>query len=183
MRQSYTFLPDDDMDHLFLHAPEVISMVRANGCVLDTQLDTLGITKLPGDLHINRDSLVTWRQHAHVLSHTDSRLKFANYLQMRVERDDPLLQLQRKQLDQAAKVVQRAAKLKEKEDLLEKEKAAKNAEKTAEKQRRLALTVTQRKMEDTERKAKNALSKAAKESATAANLVNALELLADAEEI
>ena len=55
------------MDHLFLHAPEVIHTIRADGCVKDSFLDELQICKLEGDLHMNRDGLVTWRQHAQVM--------------------------------------------------------------------------------------------------------------------
>ena len=80
------------MDHLFLHAPEVIHTIRADGCVKDSFLDELQICKLEDDLHIKRDGLVTWRQHAQVMSHTASKAKFVDYLLMRHERNDPILQ-------------------------------------------------------------------------------------------
>ena len=51
-----------------------------------------------------------------------------------------MLQLQRKQQEQAAKVVLRATKLKEKEDDAVGEKALEAAEKATEKDRHLALT-------------------------------------------
>jgi hypothetical protein len=95
------------MDHLFLHAPEVIHTIRANGCVKDSFLDELQICKLEGDLHINRDGLVTWRQHAQVMSHTSSKAKFVDYLLMRSERNDPVLKQQRKLQAQAEKLIQR----------------------------------------------------------------------------
>lgn len=87
MNQSYTVLEDEKMDELFLHAPEIINTVRNNGCVTDDLLDTFEIVKL----HINRDDMVTWREHSHVLSHSDSKAKFTNYLRMWTERDDPAL--------------------------------------------------------------------------------------------
>ena len=80
IRQCYnTEIPDPEMDHLFLHAPEVIRTVRANGVVADKLLDTLGIFKLEEGEHINRDGLITWRQHAMVLSHVSSKEKFVDY--------------------------------------------------------------------------------------------------------
>ena len=177
LAQSYTVLDDGVIDHMFLHAPEVIRTVIADGCVTDSLLEFLEIVKLPEDLHIDSDNLVTWRQHAHVLSHTDSKAKFVNYLQMRTERDDPVLQLQRKQQEQAAKVVLRATKLKEKEDNAVREKALKAAEKAAEKDRRLALTQEERKIEDTERKSAAARSKILKAAASAEQLRNAVAVL------
>lgn len=177
LAQSYTVLDDSVIDHMFLHAPEVIRTVVADGCVTDELLDSLNIVKLPGDLHINRDNLVTWRQHAHVLSHIDSKVKFVNYLQMRTERDDPVLQLQRKQQEQAAKVVLRATKLKEKEDNAVREKAHKAAEKAVEKDRRLGLTQEERKIEDTEKKSAAARIKILKAAESAEQLRNAVAVL------
>ena len=78
IRQCYTEIPDAEMDHMLLHAPEVIQTVRANGVVPDKLLDTLGIFKLEESEHINRDGLVTWRQHAMVSSHVSSTEKLVN---------------------------------------------------------------------------------------------------------
>ena len=118
MQQCYSHITEEDMDHMFLQAPEVIHMIRAEGCVKDVLLDELGICKLQGNMHINRDDLVTWRQHAHVLSHAASKEKFVDYLLMRNERNDPALQQQRKLQEQAAKVIQRAAAAQEKAECL-----------------------------------------------------------------
>lgn len=170
MNQSYTVLEDEEMDELFLHAPEIINTVRNDGCVTDNLLDTLGIVKLPGDLHINRDNMVTWRQHAHVLSHIDSKAKFTNYLRMRAERDDPALQLQKKDQEQALKIVQRAAKLKEKEDAAVRDKAVRAAERDVEKARRFALSSEDKKTEDALKRAAAALKKAAKQAEIAEQL-------------
>lgn len=81
MAQCYSDISEDAMDHMFLHAPKVIAEVRSHGGVTDAFLDSLNIAKLPEGLRINRDDLVTWRQHAHVISHDDSRAKFVDYLQ------------------------------------------------------------------------------------------------------
>jgi hypothetical protein len=35
------------MDHMFLHAPEVIHKIRSDGAVTDAFLDSLRILKLP----------------------------------------------------------------------------------------------------------------------------------------
>ena len=150
------------MDHLFLHAPEVIHTIRADGCVKDSILDELQICKLEGDLHINRDGLVTWRQHAQVMSHTASKAKFVDYLLMRNERNDPILQQQRKLQAQAEKLIQRAAAAQEKAEIAEREKVNKMLEKAAEKERRDALTTAERKAEDAQKKLDNAERKAAK---------------------
>jgi hypothetical protein len=150
------------MDHMFLHAPEVIHRIRADGCVKDSFLDELGICKLEGDLHINRDDLVTWRQHAKILSHTASKATFVDYLLMRDERNDPALQQQRKLQAQAAKVIQRAAAAQEKAESAAREKANKTLEKTAEKERRDGLTNAERRAEDAQKKLLNAERKAAK---------------------
>ena len=112
-----------------LQAPEVIHMRRAKECVKDVLLDELGICKLQGNMHINRDDLVTWRQHAHVLSHAASKEKFVDYLIMRNERNDPALQQQRKLQEQAAKVIQRAAAAQEKAEKVIRKKANTVAEK------------------------------------------------------
>lgn len=114
MAQCYTELSEKEMDHMFLHAPEVISKIRSEGAVSDTFLDALGIAKLSGGNHINRDELVTWRQHAHVMSHSSSKAKFVDYLKLRADRNNPALQLQIKERDKAAKVLQRVAAAKEK---------------------------------------------------------------------
>lgn len=60
MAQCYSFIPEPDMDRMFLHAPEVIAKVRSDGRVTDAFLDSLDIVKLPDGSHINRDALVTW---------------------------------------------------------------------------------------------------------------------------
>ena len=127
MQQCYSHITEEDMDHMFLQAPEVIHMIRADGRVKDVLLDELGICKLQGNMHINRDDLVTWRQHAHVLSHA-SKEKFVDYLLMRNERNDPALQQQRKLQEQTAKVIQRAAAAQEKAEKVIREKANKRKE-------------------------------------------------------
>lgn len=113
-------------------------------------------------MHINRDGLVTWRQHAQVMSHTASKAKFVDYLLMRSERNDPVLQQQRKLQAQAEKLIQRAAAAQEKAEIVEREKINKTLEKAAEKERREALTTAERKAEDTQKKLDNAERKAAK---------------------
>lgn len=69
-------------------------------------------------MHINRDDLVTWSRHAHVMSHRASKAKFVDYLLMREERNNPVLQQQRKLQEQAAKVIERAAAVQEKAELV-----------------------------------------------------------------
>ena len=61
MAQCFTTMTPEDLDHMFLQAPEVIQQVWSNGAVTDELLDTLTIAKLSYGAHINRDSLVTWR--------------------------------------------------------------------------------------------------------------------------
>lgn len=152
------------MDHMFLHAPEVIRTVRANGVVTDKLLDTLGIFKLEDGEHINRDGLVTWRQHAMVLSHVSSKEKFVDYLRMRAEKNDPAFQLRKKQEEQALKIIDRAAAVKVKEDLVLIEKANKVAERLAIKVRRDALSTQERKAEDAEKREEAARKKARKQA-------------------
>ena len=160
IRQFYTEIPDPEMDHMFLHAPEVIRTVRANGVVTDKLLDTLGIFKLEDGEHINRDGLVTWRQHAMVLSHVSSKEKFADYLRMRAEKNDPASQLRKKQEEQALKIIDRAAAVKAKEDLVLIEKANKVEERLAIKVRREALSTQERKAEEAEKREEAARKKA-----------------------
>lgn len=164
IRQCYTEIPDPEMDHMFLHAPEVIRTVRTNGVVTDKLLDTLGIFKLEDGEHINRDGLVTWRQHAMVLSHVSSKEKFVDYLRMRAERNDPAFQLRKKQEEQALKIIDRAAAVKAKEDLVLIEKANKVAERLASKVRRDALSTQERKAEDAEKREEAARKKARKQA-------------------
>ena len=162
MQQCYSNISETDMVHMFLQAPEIIRIIRTDGRVTDVQLDELGICKLPGNMHINRDDLVTWRQHAHVLSHAASKEKFVDYLLMRNERNDPALQQQRKLQEQAAKVIQRATAAQEKAEKAIREKASKVAEKVAEKERRSALSAADRSIEDGAKKLEMAQRKAAK---------------------
>jgi hypothetical protein len=157
----YSQISTEDMDHMFLHAPEVIHKIRSDGAVTDVFLDDLGIVKLPDGIHINRDNLVTLRQHAHVMSHRDSKAKFVNYLQMRADRNNPVLQLQIKQREKAAKIVLRETAAREKAEIANREKAAKEVERAAEKERRLRLSPAEKKAEIIERKAEAALRKAA----------------------
>ena len=164
IRQFYTEIPDPEMDHMFLDAPEVIRTVRANGVVTDKLLDTLGMFKLEDGEHINRDGLVTWRQHATVLSHVSSKEKFVDYLRMRAEKNDPAFQLRKKQEEQALKIIDRAAAVKAKEDLVLIEKPNKVAERLAIKVRRNALSTQERKAEDAEKIEETARKKARKQA-------------------
>ena len=43
MAQCYSFIPEPDMDYMFLHAPEVIAKVRSDDRVTDAFLDSLDI--------------------------------------------------------------------------------------------------------------------------------------------
>lgn len=149
---------------MFLQAPEVIQTVRADGVVTDKLLDELGICKLEEGAHINRDGLVTWRQHAMVLSHHSSKEKFVDYLRMRREKNDPAFQLRRKEEEQAAKVIQRAATVKAKQNLALIEKVRKDEERLATKVRRNSLSAEERKAENTEKKEETARKKARKQA-------------------
>ena len=149
------------MDHMFLHAPEVIAKVRSDGRVTDAFLDSLDIVKLPDGSHINRDALVTWRQHAHVMSHSDSKAKFIDYLQMRADKNNPVLQLQLKQAEKAAKLLMRETAARDKAEAAVRDKAVKESQKAAEKERRLGLSAAEKKAEIVQRKLENARRKAA----------------------
>jgi hypothetical protein len=175
--QCYTEITDEEEDLLFIHAPEVIQRFRSEGSVTDAFLDTLGIPKLPGDRHIDRDGLVPWRRHAYMMSHRYSKENFVNYLQIRSDNNNPVLQQQKKQREQAAKIVRRAEILKEKEDLAATEKALKLAAKDAEKVRRAALTPSEKKAEDLERKVQLLIQKEAKRLDAEEKLARAQALL------
>jgi hypothetical protein len=175
--QCYTEITDEEEDLLFIHAPEVIQRFRSEGSVTDAFLDTLGIPKLPGDRHIDRDGLVPWRRHAYMMSHRYSKENFVNYLQIRSDNNNPVLQQQKKQREQAAKIVRKAEILKEKEDLAATEKALKLAAKDAEKVRRAALTPSEKKAEDLERKLQLLIQKEAKRLDAEEKLARAQALL------
>jgi hypothetical protein len=175
--QCYTEITDEEEDLLFIHAPEVIQRFRSEGSVTDAFLDTLGIPKLPGDRHIDRDGLVPWRRHAYMMSHRYSKENFVNYLQIRSDNNNPVLQQQKKQREQAAKIVRRAEILKEKEDLAATEKALKLAAKDAEKVRRAALSPSEKKAEDLERKLQLLIQKEAKRLDAEEKLARAQALL------
>ena len=138
MAQCYSFIPEPDMDHMFLHAPEVIAKVRSDGRVTDAFLDSLDIVKLPDGSHINRDALVIWRQHAHVMSHRDSKAKFIDYLQIRADKNNPVLQLQLKQAEKAAKLLMRETASRDKAEAAVRDKAVKEFQKAAEKRAEIA---------------------------------------------
>ena len=178
MQECYSHITEEDMNHMFHQAPEVIHMIRAEGCVKDVLLDELGTCKLQGNMHINRDDLVTWRQHALVLSHAASKEKFVDYLLMRNERNDPTLQQQRKLQEQAAKVIQRAAAAQDKAEKVIREKANKVAEKAAEKERRNTLSAADRSIEDAAKKLEMAQKKVAKTLEAEQRLRAALEVAA-----
>jgi hypothetical protein len=175
--QCYTEITDEEEDLLFIHAPEVIQRFRSEGSVTDAFLDTLGIPKLPGDRHIDRDGLVPWRRHTYMMSHRYSKENFVNYLQIRSDNNNPVLQQQKKQREQAAKIVRKAEILKEKEDLAATEKALKLAAKDAEKVRRAALTPSEKKAEDLERKLQLLIQKEAKRLDAEEKLARAQALL------
>lgn len=177
MDQCYTEITDEEEDLLFIHAPEVIRRFRSEGSVTDAFLDTLGIPKLPGDRHIDRDDLVPWRRHAYVMSHRYSKENFVNFLQIRLDNKNPVLQQHKKDREQAEKLVMRANILKEKETLAANEKALKLAAKDAEKARRAGLTPSQKKAEDLERKVQALLQKAAKKIEKEEKLARARALL------
>jgi hypothetical protein len=162
MAQCYSTISDDALDHMFINAPEVIEQVRLKGSVTDDLLDRLKIAKLPGGQHISRDNLVTWRQHARVLSHSDSKAKFINYLRMRADKNNPVLQLQLKQQEQAARIVARETAASEKAAAAIRDRDLKTADKVAEKERRKRLTPAEAKLEAAARKAETGRKKAEK---------------------
>lgn len=79
----------------------------------------------------------------------------------RADRDNPVLQLELKQKEKAAKSLSRETAAKEKAELAARDKAVKESQKATEKERRLKLTSAEKKAEITERKVQNALRKAA----------------------
>lgn len=174
MDQCYTDITDEQEILLFQHAPEVIQRIRTDGCVTDLFLDSIGVPKLQGKLHVDRDGLVPWRRHAYLMSHTYSKADFIDYLKIKNDNNNPVLQQQKKDREQALKIVRKAEILKDREDLAAREKAAKVAEKTEEKARRDALTLTERKAEDQMKKLQNSVIKAAKLQAAAEQLAQAM---------
>lgn len=96
---------------------------------------------------------------------------------MKRDRNDPVLQLQIKQQEQAAKVVLRETAARAKAEIATREKAAKEVEKAAEKERRLRLSPSEKKTEIIERKAENARRKAAIVRHNADQLQNAIEMM------
>lgn len=176
--QCYTEITEEEEDCLFIHAPEVIQRFRSEGSVTDAFLDSLGIPKLPGDRHIDRDGLVPWRRHAYMMSHRYSKENFVNYLQIRSDNNNPVLQQQKKERELAAKLVRRAEVLREKEDQAAAEKALKLAAKDAEKVRRAGLTPLEKKAEDSERKIQILLEKEEKRLEAEEKLARARALLA-----
>lgn len=162
MDQCYTDITDEQENQLFIHAPEVIQRIRSDGCVTDNFLDSIGIPKLPADKHIDRDGLVPWRRHAYLLSHRYSRESFVNYLQIRNDNNNPVLQQQKKDMEIAVKLVRKAENLKEKQEAAARDKAVKLVARTAEKARRDALTTADRKAEDRLKKLETIIRKAAK---------------------
>lgn len=162
---------------MFINAPEVIEQVRLNGSITDDLLDRLKIAKLPEGQRINRDDLVTWRQHAHVLSHSDSKAKFINYLQMRADKNNPVLQLQLKQQEQAARIIARETAANEKTAAAIRDRDLKAADKAAEKERRNRLTPVEAKLEAAARKAETARKKAERIQLGAERLRIALDVV------
>lgn len=177
MARCYSTISDDALDHMFINAPEVIEQVRLNGSITDDLLDRLKIAKLPEGQRINRDDLVTWRQHAHVLSHSDSKAKFINYLQMRADKNNPVLQLQLKQQEQAARIIARETAANEKTAAAIRDRDLKAADKAAEKERRNRLTPVEAKLEAAARKAETARKKAERIQLGAERLRIALDVV------
>lgn len=177
MDQCYTEITDEQEELLFIHAPEVIRQFRSEGSITDAFLDTLGIPKLPGDRHIDRDGLVPWRRHAYMLSHTYSKENFVNYLQIRNDNKNPVLQQQKKDRELAEKLVRRAQILQDRNDLAAHEKALKLAAKNAEKIRRAGLTPALRKAEDVQKKLQLVAQRAAKQLQEEEKLARARALL------
>ena len=83
-----------------------------------------------------------------MMSHTYSKLNFIDYLQIRNDNNNPILQQRKKEREQALKVVNRVAAVKQKEVLAASDKLMKVAARAAEKGRRQSLTVAERKFED-----------------------------------
>lgn len=152
LEQCYTDITIPEEEVLFRHAPGVIQHIRTEGCVTDQFLDSLGIPKLPNGRHIDRDGLQPWRRHAYMMSHTYSKLNFIDYLQIRNDNNNPILQQRKKEREQALRV-NRAAAVKQKEVLAASDKLMKVAARAAEKGRRQSLTVAERKFEDQQRRA------------------------------
>lgn len=177
MDQCYTDITIPEEEVLFSHAPEVIQHIRTEGCVTDQYLDSLGIPKLPDGRHIDRDGLVPWRRHAYLMSHAYSKLDFIDYLQIRSDNNNPILQQQKKDRELALKVVNRAAAIKHREDLAASDKLMKVAARAAEKVRRGSLTAADRRLEDQQKQANAAAAKLAKTQAAEAELAQAIHLL------
>lgn len=177
LEQCYTDITIPEEEVLFRHAPEVIQHIRTEGCVTDQFLDSLGIPKLPNGRHIDRDGLVPWRRHAYMMSHTYSKLNFIDYLQIRNDNNNPILQQRKKEREQALRVVNRAAAVKQKEVLAASDKLMKVAARAAEKGRRQSLTVAERKFEDQQKRALVASAKTARAHAAELELAQAVLLL------
>ena len=139
-------IPEEEV--LFSHAPEVIQHIRTEGCVTDQYLDSLGIPKLPDGRLIDRDGLVPWRRHAYLMSHAYSKLEFIDYLQIRSDNNNPILQQQKRDRELALKVVNRASAIKHRENLAASDKLMKVTARAAEKLRRGSLTAADRRLED-----------------------------------
>ena len=84
-----------------------------------------------------------------------------NYLQIRNDNNNPVLQQQKRERELAMKLVRKAELLREREDLATQNKAVKLVAKVAEKARREAFTVAESKAEDLLKKIENQLRKAA----------------------
>lgn len=112
-----------------------------------------------------------------MLSHTYSKENFVNYLQIRNDNKNPVLQQQKKDRELAEKLVRRAQILQDREDLAAHEKALKLAAKNAEKIRRAGLTPAQRKAENVQKKLQLVAQRAAKQLQEEEKLARARALL------
>jgi hypothetical protein len=98
---------------------------------------------------------------------------------MKADRNNPVLQLQIKEREKAAKIILRETAAKEKAEVVAREKAAKELERAAEKERRLRLSPAEKKAEIIERKAEAALRKAAVLLLNADRLRVAMEMIGE----
>ena len=112
-----------------------------------------------------------------MMSHAYSRTDFIDYIQIRNDNNDPLIQQQRKDRAKALKAINRAAVVRQRIEDAAGVKVVKDAAKATEKSRRDHLTVGERRSEDQLRKAQVAATKLAKAQAVERELAQAILLL------
>jgi hypothetical protein len=89
MKQCYTDLTLQQLEHMKICAPALIQVLLQNGEIKEADYDQFDIPKLPDEDYEVRDELVLHRQRCVILTHKDTVVRFREHVQIKADANNP----------------------------------------------------------------------------------------------